>query len=472
MSAIRQMADMAGWSVTDTAHVICERCGVTKLRAERLARGWTLNDVAARIRAQMIGNGEAAPQLGHHRVSRWETGKEAPSARYLTELCQLYRTRPDLLGFGVDFSAHSRHNDDVSQQEGNAYVDTPTNGRPKRREVLHGMLATTATLLTAGVLQATEETRRLMTDTLRSSSANLSSVEWWEAQAGYFGGAYRNVPPVPLLGSILLDFDDLQRVLSRRQAIEIQQRLTAVAARLAGLIGILCIDLDLPRQARAWFHTGQIAAEETGDRGLRAWLRTREALASLYYGGLDDAAALARSARQLAGATVCTAAAMAPAVEARALVRIGRDQDALAAIKHAGKAFARLPEECRSGGAFGFTERKLFFYEGNVLARARNSSARAIEVQDRALELYPVHDVVDRSHIQLDRAISLVRRGEIDVASTSASKVLLDLSASDGIGAVLAEAKELYATIPHRYHRAEAVRELRDVMDHHRATRT
>src|SRR5262249_58652432 len=104
---------------------------------------------------------------------------------------------------------------------------------------------------------------------------------------------YVNAPPSPLVGDVLLDFGDVRRMSERRQSLEFSERLCRLAGRLAGLIGMVMINVGDQRLARSYFRTARTAADETGDRDLRAWVAVREALVPLYYGDPAEASALA-----------------------------------------------------------------------------------------------------------------------------------------------------------------------------------
>ncbi|MBG0563876.1 helix-turn-helix transcriptional regulator [Actinoplanes sp. NEAU-A11] len=465
IKAIIEMSRRGSWAVAVTVQELQSRCRVSRLRAYRLAHGWTLNEVATRIKELAVAHGKTAPRLTHDRISRWENGDERPSFQYLDLLCQLYHARPDLLGYGVDYAS----NEDVPTSTEAAFLNQDANdanaenrSRMERREAIRGLLSAAGFGLSAPALNALDRTRQLMAETLERRNVGDSTVDWWEQRATQHGSSYRVRSAGQLIGDAVLDFDDLQQLLDQRQGLEVRRRLTSVAAQLAGLIGVLCVDLGEPGQANRWFHTGQLAAEDVGDRALRAWLRTREALVSLYYASPADAAALAQSARHLAGNIKCVAAAMAPAVQARALARLGREREATVAIQHAARVFEILPDTSNAG-VFGFGEQKLRFYEGNVLARA-GMTRDALQAQSRALRLYSASDLVDRGHVYLDRAVCLLRAGHLEEACQSTSRTLLDLPLQAGIGAVLAEAQEVRAAIPLRYHTDKNMKDLEEVI--------
>src|SRR5262249_61444911 len=123
---------------------------------------------------------------------------------------------------------------------------------------------------------------------------------------------YVNAPPSPLVGDVLLDFGDVRRMSERRQSLEFSERLCRLAGRLAGLIGMIMINVGDQRLARSFFRTARTAADETGDRDFRAWVAVREALVPLYYGDPAEATVLAPPWAGLACRNPCVACVMAP----------------------------------------------------------------------------------------------------------------------------------------------------------------
>jgi len=75
------------------------------LEAQRLARGWSRTEVAARIDALYVEDDLAPPSISSAELCRWEHNQRRPSDERIEYLCRLYSTRPDRLGFGIDYSA-------------------------------------------------------------------------------------------------------------------------------------------------------------------------------------------------------------------------------------------------------------------------------------------------------------------------------------------------------------------------------
>jgi transcriptional regulator with XRE-family HTH domain/tetratricopeptide (TPR) repeat protein len=70
-----------------------------RLRAARLARGWTLEDVAIALH-QLDGElGEPESRVDLNHVSKWERGVRSPGRRYQARLCLVFDALPAQLGF-------------------------------------------------------------------------------------------------------------------------------------------------------------------------------------------------------------------------------------------------------------------------------------------------------------------------------------------------------------------------------------
>ena len=108
---------------------ISQHCGVSRLRAYRIAYGYTLTDVVDLIKRMLRDKGTPSEGLAHQTVSRWENGLDNPTDRYLDALCQLYRSRPDLLGFGRDYTIDADRGS-AARQAGNPLVISKSVGDP------------------------------------------------------------------------------------------------------------------------------------------------------------------------------------------------------------------------------------------------------------------------------------------------------------------------------------------------------
>jgi hypothetical protein len=141
----------------------------------------------------------------------------------------------------------------------------------------------------------------------------------------------------------------------------------------------------------------------------------------LYFGDAREALNLAKKSRDLAGSTPCPAQAMAPVVEARALAMLsGADSkkevvdQAKRALARARNAFSHMKTEDQEDLAFGYTERQLYFYQGDVLTKL-GQTIEAEVVLDQALGKYEDH-ILDQTLIRLDQAQCRLLDGDVNEA--------------------------------------------------------
>ncbi len=331
---------------------------------------------------------------------------------------------------------------------------------------------------------AIERIRRRLDEALLGATVSVAMLDHWEGMTGEYGRQYMTVPAMRLLCDVLLDLGDVRRMCERRQPLEFVERLCRLAARLAGLAGMTMIDVSDHRLARSFFSTARTAADETGDRHLRAWVAVRESLVPLHYGDPAQAAAGARASADLAGSQPCVAGVMAPVIEARALARLARARAdrgmpgtvgarggaagaevrrASAALDRAHEALDRLPDEERRDTAFGYTERQLLFHQGDVLVTLGDYRG-ADDAFGQALRLYSPAEFLDRSLVRLGQARCRLQAGEPEEALRLSRDTLLALPSQHRPGIVLRAARSLGEAVAAKHGEFAAVRDYREVL--------
>ncbi|GAA2910408.1 hypothetical protein Acy02nite_89670 [Actinoplanes cyaneus] len=264
-SALRTQAAADGWAPTVLIDAIVEHCGHSRLRAQRLAHGWTIDDLVSRIR-QIMG---PDTRLAAATVSRWETSGERPSPAYLDALCQVYRT--DLAGIGgnVDHSGHG-------QQQAGDHED-------------RGPLAGPA-----------DQLRRNLDATLSATTVSDATIDQLLGVADQYGRLYKTRNHQPgFLADLFCDLEEAWRLTDRQLPTGQRRDLCSVIARLSGLVSMVAVNRGQHRQARQWLHTARLAADETADPHLRAWVATRAAVTALHLGAPVTATAVATEAELL-----------------------------------------------------------------------------------------------------------------------------------------------------------------------------
>ncbi|GAA2206428.1 hypothetical protein GCM10009850_018860 [Nonomuraea monospora] len=451
---IRAKGLAAGRTSAQVADEIHEACAAhfstSRIKAHRLAYGIALADVIEQVRALFERDGKAMPGIGETLLSAYESGLKRPGPEYLHYLCTVYRVEPVALGYDspcicghghrmpgvLSGAAEPKERPQLPQERD--LVIQPMETEPEdeenenilRRTLLNSLQAdANLTDLEGPVLGACEGIRRRMDETLVMATVSAAMLDQWEEATISFGRQYTTTAPLRLLCDVLLELSAVRTAMSRRQPIDLQERLCRMAAQLAGLAGMIMINLGDHRLARSFFRTGRTAADETGDRALRAWIAARESLVPLYFGDAREALTLAKKSRDMAGSTPCAAQAMAPVVEARALAMMSNGEtkkeivdQAKRALARARNAFAHMRPEDQTDVAFGYTEKQLYFYQGDVLTKL-GQTIEAEVVLDQALEKYEDH-ILDQTLIRLDQAQCRLIDGDVREAVVIATKAL------------------------------------------------
>ncbi|GAA3613433.1 hypothetical protein GCM10022419_118170 [Nonomuraea rosea] len=280
--------------------------------------------------------------------------------------------------------------------------------------------------------------RQRMDTTLVGTVLPEAVLDEWEARTIRHGERYITATaPLELLTDVLGDFEEIGRLCEQRHPIDRHRRLHRITAKLAGLIGMLLINLSRWDLARSFFETARRAAEETEEPALRAWVMLRQSMLPHYYGDPLDSLKLARAAGDLADKQVCAVRAMAPVAELRAKARLaqqGRDasfsarDDVLAAAEEARtRAETVLAAVNGSDPVFGYTHRQMFFHLGEALVELGYFRDGYVYLT-QALKLYDHHEQLDRTLIQLDRAFCRVAGGEPEETLRLATQATRELA--------------------------------------------
>jgi tetratricopeptide (TPR) repeat protein len=375
----------------------------------------------------------------------------------------------------------------VMPDAGSAHPGRPSVGEVDDdvvRRTLLRLMADPGAAVDGRFFGAVERIRRRLDEALLGATVSVAMLDHWEGMTGEYGRQYMTVPPMRLLCDVLLDLGDVRRMCEQRQPLEFVDRLCRLAARLAGLAGMTMIDAGDHRLARSFFSTARTAADETGDRHLRAWVAVRESLVPLYYGDPAQAAAAARAAADLAGHQPCVAGVMAPVVEARALARLARARSggsmrgdtggrggaggaevrrASAALDRAHEALDQLPEDERRDTVYGYTERQLLFHQGDALVTLGDNRG-ADDAFGQALRLYSPAEFLDRALVTLGQARCRLQAGEPEEALRVSQDSVLGLPSQHRPGIVLRSARSLGEAVAAKHGDFPAVRDYREAL--------
>jgi tetratricopeptide (TPR) repeat protein len=316
------------------------------------------------------------------------------------------------------------------------------------------------------LLTRLDDARALVDRTLASCSVGPAMVDLMEERALARVQVYTRTPPATVLATVLPDLLEAQAISVQRQSAVIQSQLSKVTAVLSLLVADALMKLGQIERADYWYGTARMAADDTGNRSLRARVRAQHAMLPYYYGNPERAVTLARSAQaQLPETTADDATALAAAAEARALARLGDADGAESAFERARRHTERL-DVPGADEAFRFGEKRLLLYESGMLTNlGRTEEAR--RAQERGLELYRSSPgvVVDPALIELDIAIGYAREGAVEEACRLATQVLTVLPPEHLTSIVVRRAAAVVKAIPEQIRNRRAIDELRQLVE-------
>jgi transcriptional regulator with XRE-family HTH domain/tetratricopeptide (TPR) repeat protein len=308
-----------------------------------------------------------------------------------------------------------------------------------------------------------EHLRVGLTDVLTTVLLRDASVDDMEQRTLQIGKATRFRSPDSLVLELGSDLVEIKQIIGRSPSEILSRRLARVAAQMSGLMSLSLLKIDDRISSRNWVRTARLLAAETDDRNLRSWVQAQEAYYHFYDKNLRGTIESARYSQSLESINPGVGSALAAAVEARAHALMGQKQDALRAIKNAETYLAKLTDDALVPSAFGYNEAQFTFHQENALTRLGLVS-QALQVQDRALELCPPEDFLDRALILLDRADCLVSAGEIPSAVELVLNTLQGLEPSQAQGLIANRARETLLTLPEGENHRPGVLELGDAI--------
>lgn len=311
-----------------------------------------------------------------------------------------------------------------------------------------------------GRFAAAEAIRLRVERSLGDTDVAPTSLDEWEETVAAHARAARQRPAASIFEELLADTDDVQQLLRRRHTASSLLRATRINAQMAGLLSLTLLKLNEFSAARRWGRTARIAAAECGDPATNAWVWAQEAHRYFYANDHPAAIAAAERAQDPAGGV---GSVLAAALEGRARAAIGDATGTRSALGRAEDLLAGLGTAETAASALGYDEAQLRFHTGNAFTHL-GDSASAWPAQDRALELYPRTEYMDRTLIHLDRVACLIHDGEIQIGSRQLVHDLCSLPAEHLDRLVVARAEAIIGQVPNSEIDSPAVRDAHDFL--------
>ncbi|MFE6052650.1 hypothetical protein ACFQ6N_17995 [Kitasatospora sp. NPDC056446] len=429
---------------------IVECCGVSRLRAHRLGRGWTRERAVAELVSLCSLSGIDRPNLDAEQLGAWERRVRMPRAQTIDLLCRLYET--DTQGLGL---AGGYRKEDSS---GLAFLAPAEPRLPAPR-----FAAAPAPPRGGDPLDSLARShRRAIERTLAATTLTSGELESLDSKLLTLRRAYVSDPPIVMLTRLLTTLEEVRQYSEERQPALVQVRLSEMLAVLSTLTADALMKLGRKEQARDWYGTAGSAADDSGNRDLRTRVRVQAAMLPFYYGPLEEAAALTHEAVLLNRGRPTATGAFAAAADARVRAHRGDDEGARAAIAQARDLFERSRPTAPGDDAWAFPYRRLQLYLSGAHT-ALGDTAQAGRAQDEALRLYPDRTGIDPALLRLEQAMCLVKQRSVSEAFQLARDTYLTLPEHHRTQILGARAADIIKITPENV-RPRAARELGELL--------
>lgn len=255
-----------------------------------------------------------------------------------------------------------------------------------------------------------------------------ADVSEWQEIVWDHGIDYMRRSPASVLPDLQVDFVALGEALRLTSNESAKRELIRIAALLCSIIAATMANLDDLRSSRRWWRTAKQAADESGDVGAMIWIRGQEIIRSLY-----ERRPLPAILQMITDAESFISGRQVPveslqkllAGKAQALSLIGQDDQVESALRQIRDNFDRLPARvtCDTDSIFGWGEHSMRFTESYAYSYLGNFN-QADLAQTAALNLYTETHVRGPAQIELQRALCMVRSGDVMPGVAHAEKVM------------------------------------------------
>jgi len=405
----------ASWSFPRIAEEIYARChdrhGTTMLRAHRLARGWSPHTVLAEVNKRYIAEHGMAAKADRALLSNWENGRRSVAgSTYLPYLLDVYDVVTFMPGTYLDETPTSRGENDLDAIRAilldavrNNVGGQGTHGTgvlARRRETLYGLADASGVTVPASMRRLLDEGRDSMDNTFSAGSISAERMEDLKAGIARRRIDHRYEPPLTMLRQLLLDWFEVQELLTQRRPTKVQRDLYAAAVPIGILIADTLMKLGEFDQSQRYYDLASRAANDSENVALVALVLAQQSMLPYYYGTSKQVLALTSKAQQISRGRPCVGSALGSAMEARVLARIAASRpnvgqiqlDAQRAWGNARDLYEQLNDSQRADMALSFPVRRHLFYNGST-AGYLGRRADLEEARREAAGYYPPQDL-------------------------------------------------------------------------------
>ena len=334
----------------------------TPLQAARRARGWSqvravsgLMDLA---RKKEIGVASAASLKTQ--LSRWENGQVTPDHYYQRLLCELYKSTPGELGFGIQELSSGQ----VPESSPGTVV-TPADALRIEHELF-----------------GTMELARL----LDGSDIGVGTLDALEEATDLLCRAYPKTPSYALKVRTKQRLKSVIDLLGSHITIDQHRHLLVVAGWMTALLGCVHYDMQEHEEAEAARQVANQMAKEAGDSDLLAWTYEMAAWFALVENRYEDVIEAADVGLQIK--PTGSVGVQLHLQKAKGYARLADFRETNRAMAEASSILAKLPSPEHPDHHFVFDHSKWTHYAATIytwLGDDRKAKELAIEVIDQHL---------------------------------------------------------------------------------------
>lgn len=402
--------------------------------------------------------------VDHSNLAKWERGERLPPLDAVRVLDDVLRAEGLLVAMRT--AAALPGNTAVwvtASHEGKVDMNRPIppiHGEDMdtiRRRLLGGLVTLGTANPVSGLLDGLDGLRKIVDDNVGSSRLS----EWEETAWEY---AHHVSPRSGVVGDLAQDLLAAQRLTQAAPAHEalgwarVNARLTFMLAYTLGGIG-------QSRESRRWWASARHAAMLAEDAELLSAVNAVEAVQMLYEKRpLPMVTGRANDALAVPQGRLCRGVVGAYGAKAHALALSGDHSGAWAALADQRRAFEQLPDSVTRDNVsvYGFSEARLTHTRSLVATLAARPEAET--AQREALEACPAAQIQQVAQLQLHRAVSAVRAGDVTGGLDHARAVLTALPPDDHSRYVRHVADTVLESVPAAETSRPAVREYREYL--------
>jgi transcriptional regulator with XRE-family HTH domain len=417
----------------------------TWLREQRLAHGWSVAEMGRQLHL-------AARQTGDHTVPRtailasyvrrWEGGKIGLTERYRLHYCAALSLSPAQFDPQRSCSqvpanpVEGMHSSELAKTALHAASDAQQHElAPGRLGLRDGYGDADRGSSSAEPLPAAALADVLMAMIAEESldfgewadTSNIgdATLEHYTSRVRQLADDYQHEAPHPLLVETRRLRDRVFDKLRGHQRPAQTRELYLIAAQVCGLLAWMSADLSLYRAAEAHAWTGWVCADHADHDGARTWIRVTQSKIAYWDGRFVESVQFAEDGLRYQCSD--SGQVMLVLFHARTLARMGRREDADAALGQARDAFERTDADL-VGGLWSVSPARFHALAGSVQTW-RQDPRQALVETSLALEQFHTatprqHNYGAEVHARIDQAQAHLLMSDLDGAKATLQPVL------------------------------------------------